>query len=71
MTNIITGAENIDLYRMITLKYALKLEILGMNRRGRSVYSIIKEEFNLKGSKKKVFELFSNIIKERQKDESK
>ena len=68
---IITGKENIDRYRLIVLKHGLKLELLGMQKRKPSCYSVIKDEFNLKGSKKKVFELFSNIIKERQKDESK
>ena len=71
-TMLIKGRENINNYRLIVLKQGLKLEMLGMSRsKGKSCYSIIKEEFNLKGSKKKVFELFSNIIKERQKDESK
>ena len=51
--------NNIDLYRLCTLKSALKLEILGMERRGQSVYSIIKEEFGLKGNKQRVFEQFS------------
>ena len=51
--------NNIDLYRLCTLKSALKLEILGMKRRGQSVYSIIKEEFGLKGNKQRVFEQFS------------
>ena len=51
--------NNIDLYRLCTLKSALKLEILGMKRRGQSVYSIIKNEFGLKGNKQRVFEQFS------------
>ena len=37
--------ENINFIRMATLKSALKLEIAGLKRRGRSVYSIIKEDF--------------------------
>ena len=51
--------NNVDLYRLCTLKSALKLEILGMKRRGQSVYSIIKNEFDLKGNKQRVFEQFS------------
>ena len=47
---------------MVTLKYALKLEIKGLKRKGRSVYAIIKEEFNLKGSKQKVLDQFSSLI---------
>ena len=41
-------------FRLRSLRGALKLEIAGMNRRGRSVYSIIKEEFGFKGNKQRV-----------------
>jgi hypothetical protein len=37
--------DNINLFRLLSLRSALKLEIVGMKRRGRSAYSIIKEEF--------------------------
>ena len=59
---MITGAENIDMFRLVVLKNALKLEMLGMKRRGRSTYSIVKEEFNLKGSKQKVYDQLVDII---------
>ena len=58
----ITGSENISLFRLITLKHALKLETLGMKKRGKSAYAIVKEEFNLKGNKQKVYEQLENII---------
>ena len=58
----IIGAENISLFRLITLKHALKLETLGMKKRGKSAYVIVKEEFNLKGNKQKVYEQLENII---------
>ncbi len=51
----------IALYRMCTLRHALKLEIHGMTRRGRSAYSIIKSEFKLKGSKTSVLRQLSEI----------
>ena len=51
--------NNVNLYRLCALKSALKLEILGMKRRGQSVYSIIKNDFDLKGNKQRVFEQFS------------
>ena len=57
--------NNVDLYRLCTLKSALKLEILGMKRRGQSVYSIIKEEFGLKGNRNKVLDQFCKIITRR------
>ena len=65
MTNrgvTITGTKNINMFRLLSLKHALKLEMLGMKRRGQSVYAIVKEEFNLKGNKQKVYEQLDNII---------
>ena len=58
---ILTGTQ-IPVARMITLKHALKLEILGMTRKGRSVYSIIKQEYGLTGNKKSVLEQFTAIV---------
>lgn len=60
--NIIDTPEAIDNYRKRVLLSALKLEIVGMKRRGPSAYSIIKKEFALKGNKQKVYEQFKNII---------
>jgi hypothetical protein len=59
---LITEPNNINKFRLLTLQSALKLEVLGMSRRGRSAYSIIKQEFGLKGSKAKVLEQFSRMI---------
>ena len=53
--------DDINRYRLKTLLSALKLETLGMKCRGKSVYSIIKKEFNLKGSKQKVYDQFKII----------
>ena len=53
---------NTRLARLFVLKHALKVEMLGMKRRGRSVYSIIKEEFGLKGNRQKVYDTFSVMI---------
>ena len=52
---MITG-NSIDVYRMCTLRSALKLELRGLKMsRGRTAYSIIKSEFGLKGSKESVY----------------
>ena len=51
-------------FRMKTLRGALKLEILGMKRRGRTVYSIVKEEFGFKGNKQKVLEQLEAKVNE-------
>jgi hypothetical protein len=58
------SAEQIAMFRMKALRGALKLEILGMKRRGRSVYSIVKEEFGFKGGKAKVLKQLELKIEE-------
>ena len=62
---VITGKENIAKVRLISLRGALRLELRGMKRRGRSAYAIIKEEFNLKGNKQKVYDQFDKIVEEK------
>jgi len=61
-TKVFTGTQIKDV-RFLVLKSALKLEILGMHRRGPSAYSIIKKELGLKGSKQKVYDQLCNLIK--------
>ena len=58
---------DVEFYRLLTLRSALKLEILGMSRRGQSVYALIKKEFGFKGNKQKVYDQIDKhiqIIKE-------
>ena len=64
---MITGKDNIKKLRLITLKHALDLEIkTGMRiHRGRTAYSIIKDEFKLKGNKQKVLNQFTKLVEER------
>ena len=59
---------NTEFYRLLTLRSALELEIHGMGRRGRSVYSIIKEEFGFKGNKQKVYEQIDAHIQKIKKE---
>ena len=47
--------------RIAVLVGALKLEVLGMKRRGRSVYAIVKDEFGLRGNKRRVLEQLQEI----------
>ena len=58
----ITGKEQIDAFRARVLLRGLKLETLGMTRRGQSCYAIIKQEYGLKGSKQKVYEEFKKML---------
>lgn len=50
-TIIITGEADIRNARLMTLKGALKLEMAGMHRRGRSAYTILKQDFGYRGSR--------------------
>jgi hypothetical protein len=57
---VLTG-DAITIFRRKVLLSALTLECKGMTRNGPSAYSIIKKEYNLKGSKAKVLEQFAAI----------
>jgi len=59
---VLDTPEDINMFRMLSLKGALGLEVKGMKRRGRSAYSIVKEEFGLKGNKQRVLEQFTAIV---------
>ena len=61
---VITNPNHIELYAMQCQKQALRLEIYGMKRRGRSAYALIKEIYGLKGSKQRVLEQFTKIIED-------
>ena len=61
---ILDTPEQIDLFRLLSLRSALKLECLGMSRRGQSVYSIVKAEYGLKGNKKSVLKQLEQIIED-------
>ena len=61
-TIVLSGSEQITRFRLITLRTALKLELLGMKHSRGSVYALIKKEFGLKGSKQKVYDQFNEFI---------
>ena len=61
MATVLTGQDITD-YRARVLLSALKLECLGMKRNGPSVYSIIKRDYNLKGSKQSVYDQLKSIL---------
>ena len=62
----VVADDSIQLFRQRTLLRALQLEVKGMKiSRGASAYSIIKKEYDLKGSKQKVLEQFERLISER------
>lgn len=59
---VIDSPEGIRFYRLLTLRAALRLETLGMRRRGPSAYSIIKREFGLRGNKQSVYTQFCEYV---------
>jgi hypothetical protein len=67
---VITGKENIAIFRLLTLRAALRLELKGLRRRGESAFSIIKREFNLSGNKESVLEQFNQLVEQRQAEKS-
>ena len=67
---IIDKPEQIELWEMLVLRSALKLEMLGLKiSRGKTAYSSIKQMFNIKGNRQKVLNIFNEIIEVQQKGE--
>jgi len=61
---IIIGNQ-IPVFRMCTLRSALKLELQGLRMsRGATAYSIIKKEFGLKGSRESVYTQFCEMCEQ-------
>jgi hypothetical protein len=60
-TQVLTG-DQITQYRARVLQKALWLELKGMQRRGQSAYSIIKQEFGLKGNKQSVHDQLKEML---------
>ena len=59
---IIDKPNHIELYRMMVQRQALKLQMKGIKTRGRSAYSLIKEQYGLKGNITKVYTEFTVMI---------
>ena len=60
---VITEPNQIALYRLLTLRAGLRLEIRGLKvSKGRSCYAIIKQEFGLKGDRASVLEQFEQYL---------
>ena len=57
--------DKIEMFRLLALRGALKLELVGMCRRGASAYSVIKRDYGFKGNKQRVLDQFEEYIRER------
>ena len=64
MSTLYDKPEDILLFRRLSQKASLELEIKGLRKKGRTMYSMIKQEYNLRGSRESVLEQFGNFIKE-------
>ena len=63
MSVVLDTPNKIAQFRAKALLSMLNLEIKGMTRRrGRSAYSLVKEQYNFKGSKKKVYQQFKELL---------
>ena len=63
----------IDLYALLSLRAALRMEVAGLKGRGKSAYSIAKQELGVKGNKQKVLDQVNQMIqsmKEEQQGEA-
>ena len=59
---VLTAQDDILDYRTKVLLSGLKLELLGMKRRGPSCYKMVKVKYGLKGSKQKVYDQFKEML---------
>lgn len=65
MATVLDNPAQIEMFRYKTLLKGLRLEMVGMQMsRGQSCYSIIKQEFGLKGSKQKVYDQFKLMLEQ-------
>lgn len=68
---VVNTPEGIEFVQLLARRGALKLEIAGMKRRGRSAYSICKEVYGLSGSKAKVLAQLDQMIEKAQEEKRK
>ncbi len=61
---VLDTPEAINFAQMCARRGALRLEIRGFARRGRSVYAICKEAYGLKGSRQKVYDQMCEMIED-------
>ena len=65
MSIMLDTPEQIQGARLLMLRQGLTLETKGLRlTRGRTAYSIIKEEFGFKGNKIKVLEQFEEMLED-------
>lgn len=63
---VVDTPDGIAFFQMCARRGALKLEINGLGRRGRSAYSICKEVYGLKGNRESVLKQMDLLIEQAQ-----
>lgn len=66
MSMVFDTPEGIEFFQLVARRGALKMETLGMKRRGQSAYSICKEAYGLKGSRENVLSQMDAMIERKQ-----
>ncbi len=61
-TIVIDTPEGIEFAHLLARRGALRLEIFGLRRSGRSAYAICKEVYGLKGSRQSVLNQLNKMI---------
>ena len=54
--------DNIQRFRLHALHKALKLELVGLKRKGRSAYAIIKDELGIRGNRQSVYDQLTEML---------
>lgn len=54
--------ESMEMFRLLQMKYALKLEMKGLKHSRGSVYALVKKQLGFKGNKQKVYDQLCNLI---------
>ena len=63
----------LDLLTLLYLRRNLRLEVVGLKGRGRTAYSVLKQELGIKGNRQKVLDQVNQMIqsmKEEQQGEA-
>lgn len=63
MSTVFTG-HGVTMFQLLAIRCRFALEMKGLKGRGPTMYSYVKKQFGLKGSREKVFGQFCLIIEQ-------
>lgn len=67
-TIVINTPEGIEMFQLLRLKSALKLELMGLKHSQGSVFAHIKRTYNFKGNKQTVLNQLADFISHKDKE---